>query len=176
MPISQAPLRGWRRVRAAFGVSDRQTPLESACNAYRAEVDMAALRTHHAHCMVYLQFRAELLRIAAEVQAHLPWLQEQIRALGGNLPSSSPTLTLKRNSWECLRRDVEESWCGCVRLLQWGHRVEQEAPGLAAGLQRIRKDKLRHREEFRHMLMKSDPYTISTTGPSPDQDAHHKQA
>jgi hypothetical protein len=111
----------------------------------------------------YPQFRAELLRIATEVQAHLPWLREQILALGGSLPSSSPTPTLKGNSWECLRREVEEARLSCVHLLEWIHRIEREEPQIAAGLQRIRKDKLRHREEFRRLCMKSDPYTLSTT-------------
>ncbi len=126
---------------------------------------MVALCTQHAHRMYYPQFRAELLRIAAEVQAHLPWLQEQILALGGHIPSSSPTLILEGNSWECFRRDVEEARRDCIRLLEWIHRAEREEPEIAVGLQRIRKDKLRHREEFRHMMMKSDPYTIPTTGP-----------
>ena len=106
---------------------------------------------------------------------HLPWLQEQILALGGSLPSSFPTPTRERNSWECLRRDVEEARRGCARLLEWMHHIEREEPAIAVGLQRIRKDKLRHEEEFRHMFMKSDPYTPATTAPPRAHETQQKQ-
>jgi hypothetical protein len=56
------------------------------------------------------------------------------------------------------------------------HRAERDNPQIAAGLQRIRKNKLRHREEFRHMLMKSDPYTIPTPGSLQVHEAQQKQA
>lgn len=176
MSIFHAKDSRWRRFLTRSDVNHRQTLIEGLCDAYHAELDMVALCTQHAHQMYYPQFRAELLRIAAEVQEHLPWLQEQILALGGHLPSSSPPPTLEGNSWECLRRDVEEARRECVHLLEWIHRAEREEPEIAVGLQRIRKDKLRHREEFRHMLMKSDPYTIPTTGPPQVHEAQQKQA
>ena len=177
MSISHMIFSGWRRFLTSFAVVNRRrTLIEGVCDTYRAELDMVALCTQHAHRMHYPQFRAELLRIAAEVQAHLPWLQEQILALDGHIPSSSPTLILEGNSWECLRRDVEEARRDCIRLLEWIHRAEREEPEIAVGLQRIRKDKLRHREEFRHMMMKSDPSTIPTTGPPQVHEAQQKQA
>jgi hypothetical protein len=174
MSISHTMLSGWRRFLTRFDVN-HQTLIEGLCDVYRAELDMVALCTQHAHRMYYPQFRAELLRIAAEVRAHLPWLQGQILALGGLVPSSPPP-TLEGNSWECLRRDVEEARRGCVHLLEWIHLAEREEPEIAAGLQLIRKDKLRHREEFRHMLMKSDPYTIPTIGPPQAHEGKLKQA
>jgi hypothetical protein len=176
MSISHVILSGWRRFLAAFEASNHQTLLESVCDAYRAEIDMAASCTQHAHRMFYPQFCAELLRIASEVQAHLPWLQEQILALGGRIPSDSPTPALEGNNWECLRRDVEEARRGCVDLLEWIRRAERKEPAIAVGLQRIRQDKLRRREELRQMFMKSDPYTTSTVGLPQDQEEHHKQA
>jgi hypothetical protein len=175
MSISQVMSNGWRRLLTRFSVTPRKTLLEGVCDAYRTELDMVALCTQHAHQMYYPQFRTELLRIAAEVQAHIPWLQEQILALGGHLPSSSSPPTQERNSWECLRRDVEEARRGSTHLLEWIHRAEREEPEIAAGLQRIREDKLRHREEFRHMLMKSDPYSMPTTGPPQAHEAQQKQ-
>jgi len=167
---------GWNRVWAAFRVSDQPTLLKSVCNAYRMEVDLATLCTQHAHRMCYPQFRVALLRIAAEAQAHLPWLHDQIGALGGSLPSAAPLPTPAGNSWECLRRDVEEAQRGCVRLLEWSHLVEREAPALARGLQRIRTDKLRQREECRAMWMKSDPYTLAALESPQDQDEDLKHA
>ena len=170
MSFSNVIFHGWGRFLAVFNASDHQSLLKSMCDAYRAEMDMVTSCTQHAQQMLYPQFRAELLRIAAEVQANIPWLQEQVLALGGHLPFSSPTPTLERNSWECLRRDMEEAQRGCAHLLEWIHLAEREKPELAVGLQRIRKDKLRHREEFRHMFMKSDPYTISTPRPVQEQE------
>lgn len=176
MSISQVMFSGWRRVLAAFDVSIHQMLLEALCDASRAEANTVIQCTQHADQMHYPQFRAELLRIAAEVQAHLPWLHEQILALGGVIPSSAPAPIRKGNSWECLRRDVDEAQRGCVRLLEWIHRIEREEPATAVGLQRIRKDKLRHREELRQMFMKSDPYTVSTSGPPQAQEDYQKQA
>jgi len=176
MSLSQMMSSGWRNFLTRFAVNYRQTLIEDVGAAYRAELDLAARCTQHAHRVHYPQFRVELLRIAAEVQAHLPWLQEQILALGGHLPSSPPPPTVEGNSWECFRRDVEEVRRGCGHLLEWIHRTEREAPEIAAGLQRIRKDKLRHREEFRQMLMKSDPYTNSMTGPPQAHEVRQKQA
>jgi hypothetical protein len=126
--------------------------------------------------MCYPQFRVALLRIAAEAQAHLPWLHEQIVALGGSLPSAAPSPTPEGNSWECLRRAVEEAQRGCLRLLEWSHLVEREAPALARGLRRIRTDKLRQREECRAMWMKSDPYTLATMESSQAQDEELEHA
>ena len=98
----------------------------------------------------------------------LPWV-------GTSLPSS-PTLIREGNSWECLRRDVEEARRGCVHLLEWIHRAEREEPAIAMGLQRIRKDTLRRREELREMFMKSDPYTPAWTGPPHAHEESLKQA
>jgi hypothetical protein len=177
MSIFHAMDNGWQRLLSGFaGDPYRHTLIEDVSDAYRAELALATLCTQHAQRMYYPQFRTELLRIAAEVQAQLPWLQEQILALGGDLPSAAPTLVLQENSWECFRRDMEEARHGCIRVLESIHRAERENPGIAVGLQRIRKDKLRHREEFRRMLMKSDPYTIPAPLPLQAQEAQQKQA
>src|ERR1043166_7316296 len=149
MSLSSVISNSWRRTLAAFDASDHQTLLEALCDTYRAEATTVVQCTQHADQIHYPQFRTELLRIAAEVQAHIPWLHEQILALGGRLPSSSPTPTLASNSWECLRRDVDEARRGCLHLLEWIHRAEREQPAIAVGLRCIRKDKLRHREELR---------------------------
>lgn len=177
MSISHMMPNGWRRFLAPFARNHGPTPLEDVSDAYRAELDLVARCAQHAQRVHYPQFRVKLLRIAAEVQAHLPWLQEQILALGGSLPPPLPLpSTLEGNSWKCFRRDVEEVRRSCGHLLEWIHRTERETPAIATGLQRIRTDKLRHREEFREILMKSDPYTNSTTGPPQAHEARQKQA
>jgi len=177
MAISHTVINGWQRFLKWFAVGPpRHTLIEDVCDAYRTELALATLCTQHAQRVYYPQFRAELLRIAAEVQTHLPWLQDQILALGGSIASPSPPRILEGNSWECFRRDEEEARQGCIRILESIHRAERDNPQIAAGLQRIRNDKLRHREEFRHMLMKSDPYTIPTTGLPQMHEAQQKQA
>ena len=177
MAIPHTVINGWQRFLKWFAVGPpRHTLIEDVCDAYRTELALATLCTQHAQRVYYPQFRAELLRIAAEVQTHLPWLQDQILALGGSIPSPSPPRILEGNSWECFRRDEEEARQGCIRILESIHRAERDNPQIAAGLKRIRKDKLRHREEFRHMLMKSDPYTIPTTGSLQMHEEQQKQA
>lgn len=176
MSLLQTILSGWRRFCQTFAVApQRHTLIEDLSDAYRTELALVTLCTQHAQRMCYPQFRTELLRIAAEVEAHLPWLREQIRALGGPLPSAIPLLIAEGNSWECFHRDVEEARNGGIRVLESIHRAERETPAIAAGLQRIRKDKLRHREEFRRMLMKSDPYTIPATPPLQAYEEQQKQ-
>jgi len=176
MSISNVIGRSWGHFLAAFDADDHQTLLETLCDAYRTEVNAVAQCTQHADQMFYPQFRTQVLRIATEMQTHLPWLREQIFALGGSLPSSSLMSTREHNSWECLRRDVEGAQRDCAHFLEWIHRTEREEPEIAAGLQRIRQDKLRHREEFRHMFMKSDPYTPAPMGPWQADEARQKQA
>jgi rubrerythrin len=166
----------WHRVLTAFHPDDQQRLLENLCDAYRAEARAVAQCTQHAHRMYYPHFREGLLRIAAEAQAHIPWLQEKILALGGNLPQRSCTPTMGSNSWECLRLDLEEARRGCINLLEWMHMAEYVEPEIAVGLRRIRKEKLKHREELRNMLMKSDPYTTPVTTTQHEQGEPQKQA
>jgi bacterioferritin (cytochrome b1) len=154
---------GWHRVLAAFHPESRQRLLEHLCDAYRAEISAVAQFRQHAHRMYYSHLREGLLRIAAEAQAHIPWLEDKIRALGGSLPQYSTTPTMGSNSWECLRRDLEEARRSCINLLAWIHIAEHAEPEIAVGLRRIRKDKQHHRKELGDMLMKCDPYTPPAT-------------
>lgn len=176
MSLTSALFTGWHRVLATFHPDDHQRLLESLCDAYRAEVSAVAQFTQHAHRMYYPHFREWLLRIAAEAAAHIPWLEEKIRALGGNLPQRSVTPKMGSNSWECLRIDLEEARRGCINLLEWMHTAEQVEPEIAVGLRRIRKDKQQYCEELRDMLMKSDPYTPPATTTQPEQGEQQKHA
>lgn len=164
MSIAQELASGWHRFLTAFHTNAQHTLLATLGDVYRAEVVTVARCTEHAEKVHYPQFRVELLRIAAEMQGHVPWLHAQILALGGNIPLLSSAPPLERNSWECLRREVEEARRGCVRLLECIHLAEREKPELAVGLHRLRQDKLRHREDLRHLQMKSDPYNLSMRG------------
>ena len=176
MSLTSALFTSWHRVLAASHPDDRQRLLENLRAAYRAEVSAVAQFPQHAHRMYYPHLRAELLRIAAEAAAYIPWLQEKILALGGNLPRFSFTPKMGRNSWECLRLDLEEAQRGRINLLAWIHTAEHVEPEVAVGLRRIREEKLKHREKLRDMLMKSDPYTTPNTATQQEQVAPQKQA
>ena len=176
MALTRTLVTGWHRVLAALHPDDRQRLLEHLCAAYRAEVSAVAQCRQHAPRMYYPHLREGLLRIAAEAAAHLPWLEEQILVLGGTLPQRSGTPTMGSNSWECLRLDLEEAQRSRVKLLAWIHTAEQVEPEIAVGLRRIRAEKLKHREELRDMLMKSDPYTAPTTATQHAEVMPQKQA
>src|SRR5574341_728815 len=147
MLLTRTLFIGWHRVLAAFHPDAQQGLLEHLCDAYRAEDRAVAQFRQHAHRMYYSHMREGLLRIAAEAQVHIPWLADKIRALGGTLPQHVTTPTLGSNSWECLRRDLEEARRSCINLLAWTHTAEHADPEIAAGLRRIREDKQHHRRE-----------------------------
>lgn len=163
MSLTNMLFTSWGRFLAAFSSDDRPKLIENLRDAYRAEAGAVAQCTQHAQRMYYPHFRAGLLRIAAEIQAHIPWLREKILALGGDLPQFSSTPTMGSNSWECLRLDLEEAQRSRSNLLEWIHLAEHVEPEIAVGLRHIREEKLKHREELRDMLMKSDPYTTPNT-------------
>ncbi len=176
MSIPTMLFASWRYFRANFNPDDHQTLIEGVCEAYRAEANAVAQYPQHAHRMYYAPFREKMLQIATEVQAHIPWLQEQLLALGGKLPQLSSTpVRENNNSWECLRLDVEEARSACVHLLECSHVAERTEPEIASGLQRMRKEKLRHCEEFRRMFMQSDPYTVSAPGLPQEHEVQQKQ-
>lgn len=176
MSLTNVLSTSWHRFLATFSPDDHQRLLDSLCDAYRAEAGAVAQCTQHAHRMYYPHFRAELLRIAAEAQVHIPWLREKILALGGNLPQLSFTPTMGSNSWECLRLDLDAVQHSRINLLEWIHIAEHVAPEIAVGLRRIREETQKHREELRDMLMKSDPYTTPITTTPQEQVEKQKQA
>jgi hypothetical protein len=166
----------WHRFLTAFSSDNRPRLLEGLCTTYRAEAQQVAQLTQHAHRMYYPHFQKRLLQIAAEQRARLPWLKEQICTLGGNLPSLACTSMVGSNSWECLRLDVNEAERDCINLLEWICLAEHLEPQIAVGLRRLREEKQQHREEFRDMLMKSDPYTTPDTAIQNEQGKKQKQA
>jgi hypothetical protein len=88
--------------------------------------------------MHYVQDHERLLQFVAEEQAHVAWLQEQIRVLGGELPQRAVTPQVGRNGWDCLRLAVEEKRRHCVRLQRHINLAMRLAPDIIQGLQHIR--------------------------------------
>jgi rubrerythrin len=167
MALTKVLSAGWRRFLDALRLDDRQRLVEFLREEYVDEVKDVAQFEEHARRMVYPHFRARLLAIAEEEKAHVEWLREKIRALGGEVPPAAPGVKEGRNPWENLLMDVEEEKRDRIEALERLYAAAQNAdPEIAEGLRRIHEDEKRHREEILEMLMRTDPQAFSTTTPA----------
>ena len=147
-----------RRFLGVPGSQDRQRLIELLRDEYMKEVKDVAQFQEHADRMTYPHFRKRLLHIAEEEKAHVEWLRDKIRALGGELPEMLLPVTSGRNNWECLLADVEEERRDSSAVLARIYTLAEEADlEIADGLRRIHENEKRHRQEILDMLMKSDP-------------------
>jgi rubrerythrin len=158
--LKKALREGWQQFFEALHPDHRQKLREILRDAYLEEAQDVAQFTQHAQRMHYPQFRERLLRIAAEEQAHVAWLRDKLLALGGEIPAVSFPPKGAKNAWEALLMDLEEEKRSYADLLEAKHIAEEADPEIAEGLQRIREDEQRHREELLDMVVKSDPYTL----------------
>ena len=109
--------------------------------------------------MTYPSFRDRLFQIAEQKKAHVDWLRDKMRALGGTVPKTKLTVQIGRNSWECLLMDVEaEKRDSAVPLERIYAIAEQTDPEISNGLRRIHEEEKRHRAEIPQLLMKSNPH------------------
>jgi len=158
--LKKALKEGWRHFFNALHPDHHQQLLEMLRSAYLEEAQDVAQLTQDAEGMSYPQFRERLLRIAAEEQAHVTWLRDRLRALGGEIPAVSLPPKGTKNAWQALLMDLEEEKRSYAGLLEAMHAAEQDYPEIAEGLRRIRGEEQRHREELLDMLVKSDPDTL----------------
>lgn len=151
---------GWReKLRDIFRLfSDgRQSVQAILAERYIEETHHAQQLSFHAERMQYPQFREKLSAMAAVEIDHARWIAEKIRSLGG-MPPAVPEISLKEeNSWQYLLADLEEHRQCSAELLTQINMLWAEFPGIADTLQRIYEDSVRHRQEIREMLMRSDP-------------------
>jgi hypothetical protein len=117
--------------------------------------------TRDAERMAYPQFRARLLRIAAEAQGHVTWLRDTLLARGGTLPTGACPPTGACNSWDALRQEMAAARHAYDALLEPMHLAEQADPELAAGFHRLREASQQHRAVLLEMLVQSDPYALA---------------
>jgi hypothetical protein len=103
------------------------------------------------------------------------WLREQILALGGQLPAISHMFKAGDNNWQNLLLDLDEEKQSCTTLLEGIRLAERVDNDIAIGLQRIRKEELRHQEEIRDMLAKSEPGAVQVPDPSDKETARQKE-
>jgi rubrerythrin len=155
---------------------DRERLLRWLCDAYREEVQDVTQFERHAERMYYPQFRERLRRIAAEEQAHVQWLREQILALGGQPPAAAPPAQTGHTNWRNLRLDFDEKKRSDVALLEGINAATHLGDEFVTGLRRIRETEARHREEIREMLMKTEPDAVPAPVPADDVEAGEKKA
>lgn len=147
----------WRHWREARTSTDQEQLLALLRQEYVEESQDVLRLSRHAERMYYPQFRERLLQIATEEQAHVDWLRQQLLARWEEIPTVTYTPPVGKNSWECLKMDVEGERHCCDHLLRVLRFAERLDPKLATGLQRMRHEERRHHEELLDMMMKSQP-------------------
>jgi rubrerythrin len=157
---AMAHRKNWReKLRGIVGLfSDRRQNVHEILAArYIDETHHAQRLKFHAERMQYPQFREKLNAIAAVESEHARWIAEKIRALGDTLPDVPEISFKEKNSWEYLLADLEEHRECAAELLTEINMLWAEFPEVADTLQRIYDDSVKHRQEIREMLMRSDP-------------------
>jgi rubrerythrin len=151
---------GWQQCCDALHPDPHPTLLEALRDTYLATAHTVTQFTQDAERMEYPQFRARLLRMAAEDQGHVTWLRDTLLAHGGAIPTRACPPTVAPTSWEALLRELAAEWHAYEALVEPMHLAEQADPEIAEGFRRLRAAKLLHREALLDMLVKSDPYAL----------------
>jgi rubrerythrin len=151
---------GWQQCCNALHPNPHPTLLEALHDTYLAAAHSVTQFTQDAERMEYPQFRARLLRMAAEDQEHVTWLRDTLLAHGGAIPTGACPPTVAPTSWAALLRDVAAERRAYETLLEPMHLAEQADPEMAEGFSRLRAAKQQHREALLDMLVKSDPYAL----------------
>jgi rubrerythrin len=151
---------GWQQCCDALHPDPHPTLLEALRDTYLAAAHTATQFTQDAEGMEYPQFRARLLRMAAEDQGHVTWLRDTLLARGGAIPTHACPSTVAPTSWVALLREMAAERRAYEALLEPIQLAEQADPEIAEGFRRLRAAKQRHREVLLDMLVKSDPYAL----------------
>jgi len=147
----------WRHWKASRTMTGQEQLLDLLRQEYIEESQDVLRLSCHAERMYYPQFRESLLRIAAEEQTHVDWIREQLLTCWEDIPTVSYTPHVGKNSWECLKMDVEGERHCCDHLLRVLRLAERLDPDLATRLQQVRHEERRHHDELLDMMMKSQP-------------------
>jgi hypothetical protein len=153
--------RGWHQGGDALHPDPRPRLLEALRDTYLAAAHTVTQVTQDAERMAYPQFRARLLRMAAEDQGHVTWLRETLLARGGAIPTGACPPTVAPTSWAALRREMAAARHAYEALLEPMHLAEQADTEMAVGFRRLRAATQQHREALLEMLVKSDPSTVA---------------
>src|SRR4029450_1115251 len=119
---------GWQQCCDALYPDPQPTLLEALRDTYLAAAHTATQFTQDAERMEYPQFRARLLRMAAEDQEQATWLRDTLLARGGAIPTGAYPPTVAPTSWAALLRDVAAERRASEALLEPMHLAEQADP------------------------------------------------
>ena len=157
--LRSALQRGWQQGCDVLHPAPRPTLLEALRDTYLAAAHTVTQVTQDAERMEYPQFRARLLRMAAEDQGHVTWLRDTSSpAAEPSRPARAPRRWHPRVGPRCAGRWPRRAY---EALLEPMHLAEQADPELAAGFCRLRAATQQHREALLEMLVQSDPYTVA---------------
>jgi len=151
----------WWRQFLGFSADGSHKASEILMERYIEKSQHVTRFTQHAERMQYQQFRQKLLAIAADEANHVERLAEKIKLFGGRLPGVPPVPAATKNSWQYLLEDLNEEQRSAAGLIEQAQSLRAEFPAVAEVLERIYADGMRHREQIREMLMKSDPQSLS---------------
>jgi len=147
----------------ASRMQDRHKLLTVLLEAYRNQSENVANLTQHAEQMYYSHLRERLLQIVEEEQSYIPWLREKISILGGDVSQPFTSLSRGANTWENLRRDLEENRKEDDAFLSGLHIAERLDREIAEGLSRLRLDEQKHRAQLLDLLQKSAPDAVPSS-------------
>ncbi len=155
-------LSHWWRSFLGIGYEARRTALDILRQRYVDENEHAKNFTQHARQMHYPQFRERLFHIAAAEMEHAGLLAKKIIDLGGMLPEvgEEPTST-DQSSWQHLLTDLKEEGRCAGDMAEQIRAVQTDYPDIAVLLEGISKEEMKHRDEIRDMLMRSDAFAQS---------------
>jgi len=165
-----------RRLWDASYMQDRHKLLTFLREAYRNQSEDVANLTQHAEQMYYPHLREQFRQIVEEEQSHVQWLREKITMLGGNVPQPSTSISRGANTWENLRRDLEEERKDDDAFLNGLHIAERLDREIADGLSRLRHDEQRHRAQLLDLLQKSEPDAVPSSSSQSEDMERQKQS
>jgi rubrerythrin len=151
----------WMRSFLGIGDEPRRKVLEILRQRYIDATEQAARFMRHAEKMHYPQFREKLQGIAVQETEHADWLAKKIVALGGKLPEVREGRSTEESSWKHLLKALDEESRSTGDLMEQIWSVQSDYPDIAALLERISEDEVKHRNEIREMLMRSDAFADS---------------
>jgi len=139
------------------GGDARERVLDVLCRRYVRETQHVIRFRQHAERITDDEIRRALLDMAAREARHVLAIEENIAALGGQLPPVIDIRCGQGDTWEYLRSDFDDERRCIGEINEEKVRIGTEFPQIIALLDRIESDAQKHREEIRRLFSKKTP-------------------
>jgi rubrerythrin len=142
---------------------DRRGPrhvLTDLTTGYLGEVEAAANLRAHAEQAPYPQAADALRRLAAAEDAHAVRFREQIAALGGSVPTSTPEIHNGSNHWDRMAADFRRADQKRRRYLEQGIHWDIEYPEVAEFLSRLATEENANRKALEELVVRADTLAL----------------